>query len=137
MNTSGVYGIRAQWALPLRHAFAISLVVVQESAVWEWGGKIAQMFRVSMDHLPFWSLPKAVSGGDGAGYGQGTKEIIEWMAALQPSRISAAYRSGHCRVPTRPTLQPATHSLQPSFSATVLPHSDAGSVYVLASFIAR
>jgi hypothetical protein len=31
------------------------------------------------------------AGGDGAGYGSGTKEIIEWMATLQPSQISAEY----------------------------------------------
>jgi len=49
------------------------------------------MFRIQMDHLPFWSLPKAIGGGDGVGYGQGTKEIIEWMAALKPSQMSGAY----------------------------------------------
>ena len=59
-----------------------------EDAVWEWGGDVAQMFRVQMDHLPFWNLPTKAAG---AGFGQGTKQIIEWMATLRPSAISRAY----------------------------------------------
>jgi hypothetical protein len=45
-----------------------------ESRVWEWAPAIAQMFRIQMDHLPFWSLP---TRADGVGYGQGTKEIMD------------------------------------------------------------
>ena len=60
-----------------------------ESEVWKWGGQIAQMFRIQEDHLPFWSWPHP--GGDEEGYGQGTKEIIEWMAALSPSKWSGEY----------------------------------------------
>jgi alpha-galactosidase len=51
--------------------------------VWEWGAEVAQMYRIQMDHLPFWSIP---TKGSGAGYSEGTKNIIEWMAHLQPSK---------------------------------------------------
>ena len=44
-----------------------------------------------MDHLPFWSLE---THSDDFGYGQGTKEIIEWMA----ERAHRLYRG--------PTLTP-------------------------------
>ena len=54
-----------------------------ESSVWEWGSEVAQMFRIQMDHLPFWSFPAESAG---IGYGEGTSEIIEWMATLQPSK---------------------------------------------------
>ena len=59
-----------------------------EDDVWKWGGGISQMFRIQMDHLPFWSLPTKAAG---AGFGQGTKDIIEYMATLRPSTISGAY----------------------------------------------
>lgn len=67
--------------------------------MWEWGGEIAQTFRIAADHLPFWSLPKSIGGGDGAGYGQGTKEIIEWMgehttAHKLQSQHQNAYKAG-------------------------------------------
>ena len=56
-----------------------------ESEVWKWGGEIAQMFRIQMDHLPFWKFGSANSS-DGVGYGQGTYDIIEWMGDLVPSK---------------------------------------------------
>lgn len=28
-----------------------------EDQVWDWAGEIAQMYRVQMDHLPFWNFP--------------------------------------------------------------------------------
>jgi len=62
-----------------------------EQNVWEWGGDIAQMFRIQRDHLPFWSWTKGDADDDEAGYGQGTKEIIEWMAALEPSKWTREY----------------------------------------------
>jgi alpha-galactosidase len=57
--------------------------------VWEWGANIAQMYRIQMDHLPFWKLSGKRSAG--AGYGQGTYDIIEWMATLQPSKWTTQY----------------------------------------------
>jgi alpha-galactosidase len=57
--------------------------------VWEWGANIAQMYRIQMDHLPFWKLSGKRSAG--AGYGQGTYDIIEWMGALQPSKWTQKY----------------------------------------------
>lgn len=57
--------------------------------VWEWGADIAQMYRVQMDHLPFWRLSENRSAG--AGTGQGTYDIIEWMATLVPSKWTKAY----------------------------------------------
>lgn len=59
-----------------------------EEEVWSWGGDVAQMFRVQADHLPFWRFPQDAAG---QGFGQGTKEIIEWMAHLQPSQWTAPY----------------------------------------------
>ena len=57
-------------------------------SVWEWGHEIAQMFRVQMDHLPFFNLPTHSAG---AGIGQGTLQIIEWMAELKPSQWVRPY----------------------------------------------
>ena len=54
-----------------------------DDEVWKWGSEIAQMYRISMDHLPFWSLPDKAQG---TGLGQGVRDVIEWMAVLQPSR---------------------------------------------------
>ena len=51
--------------------------------VYEWGGDVAQMYRVQMDHLPLWYGPKTAAG---AGVGQGTRQIIEYMAQLVPSK---------------------------------------------------
>ena len=33
-----------------------------EDQVWDWAGDIAQMYRVQMDHLPFWNFPPTASG---------------------------------------------------------------------------
>lgn len=57
--------------------------------VWNWGGDVAQMYRISMDHLPFFHWPATASG---AGYGCGTAEIIEWMADLHPSKYNGPHR---------------------------------------------
>ena len=56
-----------------------------EDNVWEWGSSLAQMYRIQMDHLPFWKYGTNSSSA-GVGYGQGTYDIIEWMATLQPSK---------------------------------------------------
>ncbi|RYH09525.1 glycoside hydrolase family 27 protein [archaeon] len=56
--------------------------------VWDWAPDIAQMYRISMDHLPFFHWPATASG---AGYGCGTAEIIDWMADLHPSKYVKPY----------------------------------------------
>lgn len=61
-----------------------------EQQVCEWGHDVAQMFRVQMDHLPFWSFGSN-SSSSGVGFGQGTADIIEFVAALQPSRWVKQY----------------------------------------------
>lgn len=53
-----------------------------EDAVWTWGGKIAQSFRVDYDHLPFWSF-------EINGQGQGVVQVTERMAAV--NNYSAPY----------------------------------------------
>jgi len=70
-----------------------------EENVWEWGGDVAQMYRIQKDHLPFWHYPLKDSDTEGytrdeaagVGYGQGTYEVIEWMAHLQPSNWTRPY----------------------------------------------
>jgi len=47
--------------------------------VWEWGASVAHIYRFNMDHLPFWTFPPF---GAGAGYGQGTVDIIEFYATF-------------------------------------------------------
>lgn len=54
--------------------------------VWNWGPGISQMYRIQMDHIPFFHWPATANG---AGYGCGTAEIIEWMADLHPSKYVA------------------------------------------------
>lgn len=51
----------------------------------EWGGSISQMYRIQMDHIPFWTWGPHAAG---VGYGQGTKEIINFMADLHPSKYN-------------------------------------------------
>lgn len=41
-----------------------------------------------MDHIPFWNWPATANG---AGYGCGTKEIIDFMADLHPSKYTKPY----------------------------------------------
>jgi len=53
-----------------------------------WGATVGQSWRFQMDHIPFWTFPP---DGAGAGYGQGTSDIIEYMATLHPSTISGHY----------------------------------------------
>mmetsp|Transcript_20268 Transcript_20268/g.33923 ORF Transcript_20268/g.33923 Transcript_20268/m.33923 type:complete len:427 (+) Transcript_20268:51-1331(+) len=56
--------------------------------VWDWAPDIAQMYRVQMDHLPFWSWPPTAAG---QGYGAGTKNIIDYMADLHPSKYTQSH----------------------------------------------
>jgi alpha-galactosidase len=62
-----------------------------ENDVEEWGPGVSQMYRIAADHLPLWSCPSKICGGSGAGLGQGTREIIEFMAVLQPSRYTRQF----------------------------------------------
>jgi hypothetical protein len=78
--------------------------------VLEWGADVGQMYRVQMDHLrecsspaafptrsntyfsnstsAFWHFPPKAAG---QGLGQGTGDIIEYMASLQPSTRTRRY----------------------------------------------
>ena len=53
-----------------------------------WGGQVGQMYRVQQDHLPFWEFPPLAAG---QGFGQGTLNIIDYMATLTPSKWVAPY----------------------------------------------
>jgi alpha-galactosidase len=57
--------------------------------VWEWGAKTAQMYRIAQDHFPLWTLPH--QNPNQGGYGSGVRDIIEWMAHLQPSLWTKQY----------------------------------------------
>lgn len=54
-----------------------------------WGGDVGQMFRIQMDHLPFFNWPPSAAG---EGYGCGTAEIVNYMADLHPSTFSGPGR---------------------------------------------
>lgn len=41
-----------------------------------------------MDHLPFWHFAADAAG---QGFGQGTGDIIEYMASIKPSQYSKPY----------------------------------------------
>ena len=62
-----------------------------EDNVESWGPGISQMYRIQADHLPLWSCPGKICGGAGAGFGQGTREIIEYVASLKPSQFTQQY----------------------------------------------
>lgn len=65
------------------HPMLFSMCNWGEDQVYEWAPDIAQMYRVQMDHLPFWHWPPTAMG---AGYGAGTHDIINYMADLNPSK---------------------------------------------------
>ena len=60
-----------------------------EADVIDWGGQVGQAFRIQEDHLPFWEFP---STGAGTGFGQGTSDIIEYVASLKPSNYKQRVR---------------------------------------------
>lgn len=62
-----------------------------ENNVESWGPKVAQMYRIAADHLPLWSCPGKICGGSGAGFGQGTREIIDFVATLKPSQYTEEF----------------------------------------------
>lgn len=61
-----------------------------EADVWKWGESVGQMYRIQMDHLPFWKF-SGENRSSGVGLGQGTYDIIEWMAELVPSKWTKQY----------------------------------------------
>jgi len=67
------------------HPMLFSLCEWGNDEVWNWGPGISQMYRIAMDHIPFFHWPATANG---AGYGCGTAEIIEWMADLHPSKYT-------------------------------------------------
>lgn len=56
--------------------------------VLSWGASVGQMYRIQQDHLPFWRFP---GWGAGAGFGQGTLDIIEYVATIKPSTVVQQY----------------------------------------------
>jgi len=56
-----------------------------EQNVTEWGSEVGQMYRIQMDHLPFWHTPKWAAG---VGYGSGTGDIIRYVGDLNLSTIT-------------------------------------------------
>lgn len=55
-----------------------------------WGADVGQMYRIQMDHLPLWHYPKTKAAA-GQGTGQGTWDIIEYIATLRPSTFVKPY----------------------------------------------
>jgi alpha-galactosidase len=53
-----------------------------------WGAEVGQMYRIQMDHIPFWHFPPKAAG---EGFGQGTRDIIEYIATLNPSKFVQKY----------------------------------------------
>ena len=84
-----LYGTMSQALNKTERPILFSLCNWGEQDVWDWGANISQMYRVQQDHLPFWSY--SLGQAQGVGYGQGTKEIIEWMAHLDPSKYTKEY----------------------------------------------
>jgi hypothetical protein len=105
--------------------------------VLSWGGDVGQMFRVQMDHLrntippfiteilfsfcrkAFWHFPPKAAG---QGLGQGTGDIIEYMAQLQPSNhtrrfawMDPDFLMTECVAPP-PYVSPTFPSTSPRFS---------------------
>ena len=68
------------------HEMIFAMCEWGDDSVWEWGGSISQMYRIAMDHLPFYRYGNKTAAG--AGYGQGVKEVIDWMADLKPSKYN-------------------------------------------------
>ena len=59
-----------------------------DSDVQAWGADVGQMYRIQMDHLPLYNLPTHAAGH---GFGQGTKNIIQYIATLKPSSFVKQY----------------------------------------------
>mmetsp|Transcript_37102 Transcript_37102/g.33369 ORF Transcript_37102/g.33369 Transcript_37102/m.33369 type:complete len:149 (-) Transcript_37102:115-561(-) len=64
------------------HEMLFSLCEWGVDDVQDWGAKVGQMYRIQMDHLPLWEFGPYAAG---KGFGQGTLNIIEYIATLKPS----------------------------------------------------
>jgi alpha-galactosidase len=67
------------------HEMLFALCEWGEDSVWDWGPSISQMYRIQMDHLPFFNFPATAAG---VGYGQGVNQIINWMADIRPVKFA-------------------------------------------------
>ena len=67
------------------HPMAFAMCNWGEADVMQWGPGVSQMYRIQMDHIPFWNWPPQAAG---VGYGQGVKQIIDFMADLHPSKTN-------------------------------------------------
>ena len=85
-DSQTVFSNFSKWLNATGVPMAFSTCQWGEDSVWQWGGAIAQLYRINQDHLPFWSFN--FSNG-----GQGTKEIIEVMAnpAIGGSTVPFGY----------------------------------------------
>jgi hypothetical protein len=88
-----LYGMFSQALNATGRPILFSLCEWGESNVESWGGSVGQMFRIQMDHLPFWDLPSWANGA-GAGFGGGTANIIEYVATLKISQYNQEVRVG-------------------------------------------
>jgi Alpha galactosidase A len=86
-----LYGQFSQALNATGRPILFSLCEWGESNVESWGGSVGQMFRIQMDHLPFWELPSWANGA-GAGFGGGTASIIEYVATLKISQYNQEVR---------------------------------------------
>ena len=59
-SDQALYGAMSRALNATGRPILFSLCQWGESEVWEWGGDIAQMFRIQQDHLPFWSVPASI-----------------------------------------------------------------------------
>jgi alpha-galactosidase len=89
ISTQDAYTQLSQALNATGHPMLFAMCQWGNDNVVEWGGGISQMYRISMDHLPFFHWPATASG---AGYGCGTAEIIDWMADLHPSKHTGPYQ---------------------------------------------
>lgn len=88
MTTEELYGsLSAALNATGRHML-FSLCEWGRDGVNDWGHTVGQMYRTQMDHLPLWHYPPQAAG---EGYGQGTRDIIEYMAHLDPSKYAQQY----------------------------------------------
>jgi alpha-galactosidase len=70
------------------HTMLFALCEWGNQDVQSWGAKVAQQYRIQMDHLPLWIFPNFAAG---EGFGQGTYDIIEYIATLKPSTFVKQY----------------------------------------------
>jgi alpha-galactosidase len=70
------------------HPMLFSLCEWGDDDVLTWGGNVGQMYRIQADHLPFWHFPNKAAG---AGIGQGTRDIINYVSTIKPSTLVKQY----------------------------------------------